>query len=343
MSERPFASIIVPVYNGSHTIGELLDSLVSQTYPRERYEIIVIDNNSQDGTPERVQPYPVRLLYEREQQNSYAARNRGIQAARGEAIVFTDAACVAHPDWLCRLLADFSDPRWVGFAGSFEPYKPLTSVQKHMAAVRAHCLDPSFSVQPFLAAQSRGERLCSRLPFLDYRAALTLPPGLINAPTGNVAYRRQVFDDVGDFDVRFTSCGDLDLAWRVQTQTKKGLKLVSEAIIYYKYRPDLSSMARQFRKNGWGYGLLALKYSPDPHRAARQIKFESVILIGLATASHGCTWGMRLLRRLLGRPADALYLTDPLFTLVRSVNFYYGRLTAARKGNQTLRSKAHHE
>jgi len=340
MSDWPFASVIVPVYNGSHTIDELLDSLVSQTYPRERYEIIVIDNNSQDGTPERVQHYPVQLLYEREEQNSYAARNRGIQAARGEAIVFTDAACVAHPDWLCRLLADFSDQRWVGFAGSFKPYKPLTGVQKHMAAVRAHCLDPSFPVQPFLAAQSRGERLCSRLPFLNYRAALTLPPGLINAPTGNVAYRRQVFDLVGGFDERFTSCGDLDLAWRVQAQTKKDLKLAPEAIIYYKYRPDLASMARQFRKNGWGYGTLALRYSSDPATAARQMMLESLILIGLSVTRHSLSFGLRLLGRLFRRTTG---VQDPLYTMVRSVNFYYGRLTAARKGNQTLRSKAHYE
>ena len=217
MADRPFASIIVPVFNGSATIDTLLQSLVTLNYPREHYEIIVVDNNSHDDTPQRVQQYPVRLLNEYELQSSYAARNRGIKAAKGKIIAFSDAACVAHPDWLSSLLADFENPRWGGFAGGFEVYQPLTDVQRHMAKVGAHCLAPTFKQQPFLAPQSRGEMLCSRFRFLDYRAVIPLPTNLINAPTGNVAYRREVFDKVGDFDVRLTSCGDLDLAWRVQS------------------------------------------------------------------------------------------------------------------------------
>lgn len=343
MTHWPFVSVVVPVYNGGDTIDELLQSLVAQTYPGDRYEIIVVDNNSQDDTPQRVQRHPVNLLYEREIQSSYAARNRGARAASGEIVAFTDAACVAHPDWLRCLLAEHEDQRWGGFAGGFQARQPITDVQRHMAREKAHCLAPAFKQQPFLAPQSRGELLCDRLRILDYRATIFLPPNLVNAPTGNVAYRRQIFDQIGYFDVRLTSCGDLDFAWRVQTRTDRQIKIVPQATVYYQYRRDLAGMARQFRKNGWGYGLVALKYSSNPRQAARQMLLESLILIGLALASHSCNLGVRWLRNLLHRNPDDLYLKSPILTMTRSVNFYYGRLIAARQGNQTLRSKADYE
>jgi glycosyltransferase involved in cell wall biosynthesis len=336
MADWPFVSIVVPVFNGASTIDRLLRSLMDLNYPSSHYEVLVVDNNSGDGTPEHVQEYPVQLLYERQIQSSYAARNRGAKAAKGEIIAFTDAACVAHPDWLVYLLADHQDLRWGGFAGGFQSYRPTTDVQRHMTEAGAHCLAPGFLRQPFLAPQSRGELLCRRFGFLDYRAAIRLPSNLVNAPTGNVAYRREVFDEIGYFDVRLTSCGDLDFAWRVQTQANRQIEVVPEALIYYQYRGDLSGIARQFRKNGWGYGLVALKYGANPHQIARQMGIESVLLIGLAIASHSWEAAVRLLRSMWRGQAGGLYVKEPVFTMVRSVNFYYGRLTAARKGNRWL-------
>jgi glycosyltransferase involved in cell wall biosynthesis len=336
MADWPFVSVVVPIFNGASTIDGLLRSLMDLSYPRNRYEIIVVDNASQDGTPRHVQQYPVQLLYERQIQSSYAARNRGVEAAKGEIIAFTDAACVAHPDWLSCLLADHKDLRWGGFAGGFQSYQPITDVQRHMTETGAHCLAPGFEQQPFLAPQSRGELLCSRFGFLDYRAGIRLPSNLVNAPTGNVAYRREIFDEIGHFDVRLTSCGDLDFAWRVQTQTNWQIEMVPAALIYYQYRRDLSGMARQFRKNGWGYGLLALKYGAHPHQIACQMGIESVLLIGLAIASHSWKTVVRLLRSMSRGSDRGLYLKEPVFTMVRSVNFYYGRWVAARKGNQWL-------
>jgi glycosyltransferase involved in cell wall biosynthesis len=112
---------------------------------------------------QRVQQYPVELLYECQIQSSYAARNRGIRAAKGEIVVFTDADCVARPDWLCHLLADYADHKWGGFAGSIEAYQPRTDVQRHLANLGWLTLSTS-QLSSFIP-QSRGERLCSRLKF----------------------------------------------------------------------------------------------------------------------------------------------------------------------------------
>ena len=100
MDPLPSISVIIPAYNSERTIRSLMDSLQSVTYPRELLEILVVDNGSTDGTKEIIRAYPVTLLEEREVRSSYAARNRALREARNEILAFTDADCIATPDWL---------------------------------------------------------------------------------------------------------------------------------------------------------------------------------------------------------------------------------------------------
>jgi len=93
-------SVIIPVYNGEKCIKSLLDSLISLDYPKDNYEIIVVDNHSTDRTKEIVNHYSVRLLEENVIQSSYAARNKGIENAKNEILAFIDSDCIATKEWL---------------------------------------------------------------------------------------------------------------------------------------------------------------------------------------------------------------------------------------------------
>lgn len=96
-------SIIVPFLNEEKYIGECAASLTAQDFPKDKYEIIFIDNGSTDNSPYIVGKFDnIKLLHERKH-NVYTARNRGISAARGKIIAFTDADCVANKDWLSRI------------------------------------------------------------------------------------------------------------------------------------------------------------------------------------------------------------------------------------------------
>lgn len=106
----PFVSVVVPIYNDAERLFGCLQALEQQSYPRSEYEVIVVDNNSDEDIGGMMAPFEqARLVYEG-QQGSYAARNRGVLQARGEVLAFTDADCVPERDWLSkgveRLLAD---------------------------------------------------------------------------------------------------------------------------------------------------------------------------------------------------------------------------------------------
>lgn len=77
-------------------------------YPPERREILVVDNGSRDRTGQIVASYPVTLLRE-VLRGPAAARNRGIEASRGQLLAFTDADCVVTTRWLQELVLGFED------------------------------------------------------------------------------------------------------------------------------------------------------------------------------------------------------------------------------------------
>jgi glycosyltransferase involved in cell wall biosynthesis len=97
----PAVSIIIPVYNNEENIGKLIKSLLKSDYPKELFEIIIVDNGSNDRTKEIVRQYtPVALLEEKNIQSSYAARNKGIQYAKNEILAFIDSDCIANSQWI---------------------------------------------------------------------------------------------------------------------------------------------------------------------------------------------------------------------------------------------------
>jgi len=99
-SSPPFVSVVVPVYNDAGRIRKCIGALLRQTYPSQRYEVLIVDNGSTDSTCSVIKEYPVKLLRENETQSSYGARNKGIRNARGEIIALTDSDCIPNTDWI---------------------------------------------------------------------------------------------------------------------------------------------------------------------------------------------------------------------------------------------------
>lgn len=108
----PFISIIIPTYNRANLLPLTLDSFIVQDYPRDRYEIIMADNNSTDTTREVAATYvgssdvTVKYIFEQRQGVHYA-RNSASKQAKGDILYFTDDDMIADKDLLKEIIKPF--------------------------------------------------------------------------------------------------------------------------------------------------------------------------------------------------------------------------------------------
>lgn len=175
-------SVVVPTYNRASLLSHCLESLEAQTFDKEAYEVIVVDDGSADETPEVCAAFvrrgTIHLAYRRgSHRGPAAARNLGIADARGEIVAFVDDDCEAAKDWLEQISVPFRDPTVVGVEGK---------VVRHPACT----------------------------PFTHF--VENLDGGLFL--TANMAYRRDTLQIVGGFDETYphAAAEDWDLAFRIR-------------------------------------------------------------------------------------------------------------------------------
>jgi len=117
----PDISVIIPVFNQPDELERCLAALQQQSYPLPRFEVVVVDNTPATLLAEVVERFPFARYGTETSPGSYAARNRGIDLARGELLAFTDADCQPERDWLAngaRATRDLGGPGMV--AGGVE-------------------------------------------------------------------------------------------------------------------------------------------------------------------------------------------------------------------------------
>jgi glycosyltransferase involved in cell wall biosynthesis len=98
-------SVIIPTYNRQSWLCETLESLAQQTWPADRFEVIVVDDGSEDGTAEIVEqsfPFPLRYFWQSNQGDA-AARNTGVQQSQADILVFLDDDILIAPNYLASL------------------------------------------------------------------------------------------------------------------------------------------------------------------------------------------------------------------------------------------------
>jgi GT2 family glycosyltransferase len=230
----PFVSVVVPVLDGEATIGDFLASLGRLDYPRDRREVVVVDNGSSDRTATLIRRAPVRYLFEG-RRGTARARNRGIEASRGEIVAFTDADCVVTTGWLRALVAGFDDHRVGGVAGEILPFPPRTPAERYAARIR------HLSPQRYL-----------RRPTFPF------------AVTANLAFRREVFDRVGLLDPNSPRGGEsTDFCTRFFRQTGLELKLAPRAVVFHRHRATAAELFRQQWGYGQGHAYLYEKYRAE--------------------------------------------------------------------------------
>ncbi len=225
-SDLPTVSVIVPVYADAAGARRCLGALRAQDYPRELTELLVVDNGSPPADVEALHQActeaGARLIQE-QRPGSYAARNCGIDAARGQILAFTDADCLPRPSWLSAGVACLQRAPSIAAVGGEINIFP---------AVRG---------RPNLIEQYDG----STLRQADFVERLHF------AATANLLVRRTTFDAAGPFDASLKSHGDFEWGQRVH---HLGLTLgyCAEAAVDHPARGTFASTVKKARRLAGG-------------------------------------------------------------------------------------------
>jgi glycosyltransferase involved in cell wall biosynthesis len=239
-------SVVIPVHNEAAHLGALFEDLLHQDYPTDRYEILVADGNSTDRTREIVERYaresvPRVLWLPNPRQLSSAGRNVGVEASRGELILFIDGHCRIPSPTL------------------------FLDTARIMQATGADCL---CRPQPLTAAGNTWFQdvvAHARATLIGHGRDSTIyainQEGFVDPTSAGAAYRRSVFDRVGMYDERFDACEDVDFNYRV---FKAGLRsyLTSRCAISYGPRSSLRGLFKQLVRYGRGRVRFVRKH-PD--------------------------------------------------------------------------------
>ncbi|MCD6590358.1 MAG: glycosyltransferase [Candidatus Aenigmarchaeota archaeon] len=250
-------SVIIPVYNGKETISKTLGSLLNQTYHKNKYEIIIVDDESTDGTPEVVKKYVKKYpklirFYRQKHKGPAAARNLGAKKAKGEILLFTDADCIPEREWIEEMVKPFKDKEIVGVQGRYR--------------TRQKCLIAKFAQ---MEIDDRYNRMKKR-KYIDFIG------------TYSAGYRKDIFFKFGGFDESFpvASGEDPELSFKI---SKSGYKMVfnDRAVVYHKHPNSLLSYLKQ---KFWRAYWRVLLYKKHPDKLVREsytpqtLKFQIAFL-----------------------------------------------------------------
>lgn len=195
MAHEPELTVVIPTYNRLDTLRHVIPSLLRNSLRAERFEIVVADSNSNDGTAEYLAGVSAEDPRVRHLPGPYTgramARNAGIAAARAPVVLFTDADIIASPDLLERHLEHHLHDHNVAVVGMELQVGSLDEYER----LRAHP-DERRPLHP------AGRKRLGWLYFL----------------TGNASVRKSNLLRVGCFDENFTGYGheDLELGYRLQ-------------------------------------------------------------------------------------------------------------------------------
>ena len=225
-------SVIIPVYNDPVGIKTTLRSVCEQT--DDNYEVIPVDNNSTDTTPDIIQEFEQRFpdiinaQKETDVQSSYAARNTGIENAVGDILLFIDSDMWVDSTWVSDVRQTLQKTNCEYLGWNIElvaesdggPEPPLVSYERMV----------SFAIKSYIEKQNF-------------------------TPTCGLAVKKSVIDTVGDFDERLISGGDKEFGQRVH---RAGFKqcYTDNVTSYHPVRETWKEKKKQAIRIGRGHAQL---------------------------------------------------------------------------------------
>ncbi|MEJ7575677.1 MAG: glycosyltransferase [Pyrinomonadaceae bacterium] len=287
-TEFPSVSVVVCSYNGALAIRDCLEGLLKLKYTN--YEVIIVDDGSTDETAAIAGEYPFRVISTKNQGLS-AARNVGMEAARGEIVAYTDDDARPDEHWLQYLAHAFMTSTHAGIGG------PNIAPAGDGLIADAIANAPGGPVHVLLS-DTEAEHI----------------------PGCNMAFRREALLEVEGCDAIFRAAGDdVDLCWRVQASGHT-IGFSHAAMVWHHRRNSVRTYWKQQQGYGKAEALLEGKW-PEKYNAAGHLAWTGRLygkgltqaLVGWSRRSriYQGTWGSNLFQSIY-QPAAGLLTSLPL-------------------------------
>lgn len=252
LSDYPLVTVIIPVRNRPDDISGCLDSLLKLDYPADKIEIIVVDDASYDNTPDVISGFPVKLLKNHVRRQASYSRNLAAEEARGDILAFIDSDCTADPAWLKALVPAFMDEKNGAVGGKVDSWFDKKAIDRY-------------------------EKSSSSLNMGNRSRSSKEEGNFFYLPTCNLLVRRELFLELGGFNIDMTVGEDVDFCWRLK-ESGNEIEYRPAGVVYHKHRNKLSAFFTRRFQYGTSEPLLQKKH---PDRLKRMFYSPLTVIVWL--------------------------------------------------------------
>lgn len=258
---QPFVTILIPVKNVARYIKPVLEALMAQTYPADLFEVLILDNYSNDGTIDIVNNFSdsrVKLIQTGIDPPPIKYNNI-IPKVKGEVIGFVDGDAIVDKYWLEKAIEPLSDPKVAGASGVIKTWNKNKLIPRSIG----------------YELQDRYERM---------------PREIKRVATMHVVYKKSVLLDIGGFAVNLKTGYDCEIGHRINDSGYK-IIFIPGAVVYHHHRDTLKAYFKQQFEYGQ-YGIVRYLEKIKIARGDELAKLRMITqpLYYLASLVFGLLW-----------------------------------------------------
>lgn len=249
-NKKPFVSIVVASYNAEKKIEETIKSLINQNYPKDKYEIIVVDDCSKDNTLKIISKYPIKIIKHNKNKRLASVRNNGLKHCKGEIYVCFDDDCMADQNWLKEIVKVYQEKKDVaGVCGWIVEKKESNLCERFIQNNGCGNPLPDYFLKNKNILIRFSSYIKSKINTLKDTEEDILKVGTMSG--ANSTFPIKILKDVKGWDEKLSGTEDTELCHKIKKQFPKKIFYVNKkANLIHDHQMNFSDYVKRPLKRG---------------------------------------------------------------------------------------------